>query len=153
MSGTATDCTIASDLSVRIRRAGLPASLLLILLSVAAAQQRAAKASPQPSAGTAEVGGLTSQQADETITELRQVHQLLEKQQALLSRATAPQPVGPSLPEKGIQINVVSDWYSMGRSDAPVTLSNLRTISALFVSASTKMHMLTSRRTTSIPGR
>jgi len=65
--------------------------------------------------------GMTKNQADAILAELRQIRQLLEKQQGPPARTAAGQNVGPALLEK-VQINVESAWYSVGRPDAPVTI-------------------------------
>lgn len=65
---------------------------------------------------------ITKEQADAIVGELKQIRQLLEKQQVQLARAMAPpQPAAPAPPEK-VQMSVGSGWYSIGRADAPVTL-------------------------------
>jgi protein-disulfide isomerase len=61
---------------------------------------------------------ITSEQAEAIITELKQIRQLLEKQQAQLPRAATPM---PEPPEKA-QLSVDDGWHSIGRADAPVTL-------------------------------
>jgi protein-disulfide isomerase len=64
---------------------------------------------------------ITKEQADAIVTELKQIRQLLEKQQAQLARAVPPPPTAPAVPEK-VQMNVGNGWYSIGRTDAPLTL-------------------------------
>ena len=65
--------------------------------------------------------GVTKDQADAILNELKQIRQLLEKQQAQLARAAAPQPAVPAPPAK-VQMSVGRGWYSIGNADAPVTL-------------------------------
>lgn len=65
--------------------------------------------------------GMTKDQADAILGELRQIRQLLEKQQALTARAEAGHNVGPAQPGK-VQMNVESAWHSVGSADAPVTI-------------------------------
>jgi protein-disulfide isomerase len=60
-------------------------------------------------AAKTETPGITREQADAILAELRQIRQLLEKQ------------VVPTSPEK-VQIRVASGWHVMGRDDAPVTI-------------------------------
>jgi len=60
--------------------------------------------------------GMTKQQADEILKELKAIHQLLERQQ---TGATQPQ-VAPA-PDKA-QMSVSAGWYSLGRDDAPITV-------------------------------
>jgi protein-disulfide isomerase len=92
---------------------------ILGLPSLAVAQiptgEKPAANSPAPGPG------ITQQQADSIITELHAIRQLLEKQQAQLARAMAPQPSAPAPPEK-VQMSVGTGWYAIGREDAPVTL-------------------------------
>ena len=64
---------------------------------------------------------ITKEQADAIVGELKQIRQLLEKQQVQLARAVPQQPAAPAPPEK-VQMNVGNGWYSIGRADAPVTL-------------------------------
>ncbi len=64
---------------------------------------------------------ITKDQADAIVSELKQIRQLLEKQQVQLARAMAPPAAAPAPPEK-VQMNVGNGWYAMGRADAPVTL-------------------------------
>jgi protein-disulfide isomerase len=67
-----------------------------------------------------ESGTITSEQADTIISELKQIRQLLEKQQIQLARLIASQPA--DAPPQKVQMNVSNGWYSIGRTDAPVTL-------------------------------
>ncbi len=60
--------------------------------------------------------GMTKDQADEMLKELKAIHQLLEHQQA----AAQPQPVAP-VSDK-VKMSVAPGWYSLGRDDAPVTM-------------------------------
>jgi len=70
----------------------------------------------------AKTDAITKEQADAIVTELKQIRQLLEKQQAQLMRAMGPQqPAAPPVPEK-VQMNIGNGWYAIGRADAPVTL-------------------------------
>jgi protein-disulfide isomerase len=65
---------------------------------------------------------ITKEQADAIVGELKQIRQLLEKQQAQLALAMAPRPAAPPAPPEKVQMNVGNGWYSIGRADAPVTL-------------------------------
>jgi protein-disulfide isomerase len=65
---------------------------------------------------------ITSEQADAIVTELKQIRQLLEKQQVQLARAMAPQPAAAPAPPEKVQMNIGDGWYAIGRADAPVTL-------------------------------
>lgn len=108
----------------------------LILTAAAVAQQSdttkgGIKTSPQSkaevksvqagSAETKKAEGMTRDQADAILNELRQIRQLLEKQQALLARAVEPPVTAPPTPER-VQMSVESGWHSLGRADAPVTI-------------------------------
>lgn len=73
-------------------------------------------------AAVARSEAITKEQADAMVSELKQIRQLLEKQQTQLAQAMAPQPAAaPALQEK-IQMQVGNGWYAIGRADAPVTL-------------------------------
>lgn len=73
-------------------------------------------------AAVAKPDAITKEQADAIVSELKQIRQLLEKQQTQLTRAMAPQPAAaPALPEK-VQMHVGNGWHAIGRADAPVTL-------------------------------
>jgi protein-disulfide isomerase len=65
---------------------------------------------------------ITKERADAIVAELKQIRQLLEKQQTQLALAMAPKPVpAPALPEK-VHLSVDNGWHAIGRADAPVTL-------------------------------
>jgi protein-disulfide isomerase len=66
--------------------------------------------------------GITKDQAEAIVTELRQIRQLLEKQQAQAARAAPSQPVAMPPPPERVQMSIGNGWYSIGRADAPVTL-------------------------------
>lgn len=65
---------------------------------------------------------ITREQADAIVSELRQIRQLLEKQQAQLAAVMATKPTPAPAPPEKVQMNVGNGWYSIGRADAPVTL-------------------------------
>lgn len=65
---------------------------------------------------------ITREQADAIVSELKQIRQLLERQEAQLARAFAPQPAAAPAPPEKVQMSVGNGWYSIGRADAPVTL-------------------------------
>jgi protein-disulfide isomerase len=70
----------------------------------------------------AKTDAITKEQADAIVWELKQIRQLLEKQQIQLARAMAPpQPAAPPVLEK-VQMTIGNGWYAIGRADAPVTL-------------------------------
>jgi protein-disulfide isomerase len=65
---------------------------------------------------------VTKEQADAIVGELKQIRQLLEKQQVQLALAVAPKPAATPAPPEKVQMNVGDGWYAIGRADAPVTL-------------------------------
>jgi protein-disulfide isomerase len=60
--------------------------------------------------------GMTSDQADAILTELKAIHQLLQNKPAAVAAAPAP-----AVNEK-VKMSVGEGWHAMGREDAPVTL-------------------------------
>jgi protein-disulfide isomerase len=83
--------------------------------------ERGAKCLTEEHKAAVKSDAITKEQADAIVAELKQIRQLLEKQQAQLARAVPPTPVAPAPPEK-VQMNVGNGWYAIGRADAPVTL-------------------------------
>lgn len=73
-------------------------------------------------AAAAKSDSITKDQADAIVSELKQIRQLLEKQQAQLAAAMAPRPTPAPAPPEKVQMSVGNGWYSIGRADAPVTL-------------------------------
>lgn len=65
--------------------------------------------------------GMTKEQADAILNELRQIRRLLEKQQQVGTAAAAQPPTAPALPDT-VKMKMNSRWYSLGQRDAPVTL-------------------------------
>jgi len=64
--------------------------------------------------------GMTRDQADAILSELRQIHQLLQNQQAA---AAQPKPaVALATPPDKVKMTVGQGWYALGRDDAPVTM-------------------------------
>lgn len=64
--------------------------------------------------------GMTRDQADGILNELRQIHQLLQSQQ---TAAGQPKPaVAQAAPSDKIKMTVGQGWYALGRDDAPVTM-------------------------------
>src|SRR5260370_26860643 len=59
--------------------------------------------------------GMSKDQADEMLKELKAIHQLLERQQ------TGVQPQQAAVSDK-VKMSVAPGWYSLGRDDAPVTV-------------------------------
>jgi protein-disulfide isomerase len=100
----------------------------LFLLAIAASAQSAPSAGPgtdrsnmseqkQPAAQGPE--GLSREQGDAILIELKAIHQLLSAQQ-ILAAPKAPQ-LSPPVAEK-VRMRLAPGWYSLGRDDAPVTL-------------------------------
>jgi protein-disulfide isomerase len=83
--------------------------------------ERGAKCLTAEQEAVAKSDAMTKEQADAIVAELKQIRQLIEKQQAQLARAVPPTPAAPAPPEK-VQMNVGNGWYAIGRADAPVTL-------------------------------
>ena len=83
--------------------------------------ERGAKCLTAEQEAAAKSDAMTKEQADAIVAELKQIRQLIEKQQAQLARAVPPTPAAPAPPEK-VQMNVGNGWYAIGRADAPVTL-------------------------------
>ena len=89
----------------------------------------AGPASPKPGAAAKTVKaesvtinmpeGMTRDQADAILNELKSIHQLLLNPPATRAAAAAPASVAPN--EK-VKMSVGAGWYSMGREDAPVTM-------------------------------
>ncbi len=71
---------------------------------------------------TGKSDSITKEQADAIVAELKQIRQLLERQQTQLAAAMAPRPVAAPAPPEKVQMSVGDGWYSIGRADAPVTL-------------------------------
>jgi protein-disulfide isomerase len=62
--------------------------------------------------------GMTKDQADAILNELRQIRQLLEKQQNL----GAPVAAQAAPPPQNVSMSVSKDWHSIGSNSAPVTI-------------------------------
>jgi protein-disulfide isomerase len=63
--------------------------------------------------------GMTRDQADAILNELREIHQLLQNQQAAAARPAVAQAPPPS---DKVKMTVGQGWYALGREDAPVTM-------------------------------
>lgn len=63
--------------------------------------------------------GITERQADSILKELKQIRQLLEKQQIPGIRSVAEQPQQIS---QSVNMSIEKGWYSLGRGDAPLAL-------------------------------
>jgi protein-disulfide isomerase len=108
----------------------LPVALLSVLaLSTVMVAQQAAK--PKPAETTKSVKaetvtinmpeGMTKDQADAILNELKAIHQLLQAQQPN-TRATAAPATAPAAPFDKVKMSVGTGWYALGRDDAPVTM-------------------------------
>jgi protein-disulfide isomerase len=64
--------------------------------------------------------GMTRDQADAILNELKSIHQLLSNPPATRAVAAAA-PAAPA-PTEHVKMSVGTGWYSMGREDAPVTM-------------------------------
>ena len=108
----------------------LGAVLVATWASLASAQERSKRDEPRSQVKSstpdhvtkAKSEAITKEQADEIVGELKQIRQLLEKQQEQLARVMAQQPSAVRLPPERVQMNVGHGWHSIGRPDAPVTL-------------------------------
>jgi len=102
---------------------GVAVALLLLSVPVAAsAQERSAPKPSQPpksvKAGSVTAPeGITKDQADAILNELRQIRLLLEKQQ----QHASPTPTATPAPPENVKIRTAGG-YSLGRSDAALTL-------------------------------
>jgi protein-disulfide isomerase len=65
--------------------------------------------------------GMTRDQADAILNELRQIHQLLQNQQAAAAQPKPAAVAAAAEPEK-VKMSVGQGWYALGREDAPVTM-------------------------------
>lgn len=106
-----------------MRRFSRPGFVLLALIacvgSSALAQPDNARSVEPPKAPAAKA--MTEDQGAAILMELKQIRQLLEKQQEQMVRAAAQQPVQQTPPVK-VQMSVGNGWYSIGSADAPVTV-------------------------------
>jgi len=102
----------------RIRIAAVIFAGLTITAAAQTAQPRPEK-SQQVKADAVTINmpeGMSKEQADDILKELKAIHQLLERQQRA---AAQPQPAPTS---DKVKMSVAPGWYSLGRDDAPVTV-------------------------------
>jgi len=66
--------------------------------------------------------GMTRDQADAILNELKQIHQLLQNQQTAAAQTRAAAAPAPAPTSDKVTMSVGKGWYSMGRDDAPVTM-------------------------------
>lgn len=65
--------------------------------------------------------GMTRDQADAILNELRQIHQLLQNQQGAVAQPKPAVAQAATPPDK-VTMSVGQGWYALGREDAPVTM-------------------------------
>ncbi len=111
---------------------------LVMLVPVVKAQDKAGS-TPQNAAGTKSGSasrsvksdsvtinmpeGMSKDQADAILLELRQIRQLLQNQQTANAQANRPAAAAPAAaPSDKVKMAVSQGWYSLGRADAPVTM-------------------------------
>jgi len=90
--------------------------------STAVASTKTSAASKTVKADTVTINmpeGMSKDQADAILNELKAIHQLLQSQQNAATAKAAP---APALVSEKVQMKMASGWYSMGRDDAPVTM-------------------------------
>jgi protein-disulfide isomerase len=113
-------------LSLPVMRTGL-GFVAILVLSGAAFSQQAAKPKPAETSKAVKAEsvtinmpeGMTKDQADAILSELKAIHQLLQTQQN--TRAAAAPAAAPA-PSDKVKMSVGTGWYAMGREDAPVTM-------------------------------
>src|SRR5947209_987132 len=103
------------------RRSIVALSLIALPASLGAqsAKKEASPPGSQVKAGAVTINmpeGMSKDQADAILNELKAIHQLLN-QQAVAKPAAAPAPTSDH-----VQMKMASGWYSIGRDDAPVTM-------------------------------
>lgn len=117
-------CELKVNNGMRIVLALAAMAAALIGQPYAFAQDKPSK--PADSSKTVQAGavtinmpeGMTKDQADQILQELKAIHQLLAKQQ---TAAAAPQPA-PAPGADKVKMSVAPGWYSIGKDDAPVTM-------------------------------
>lgn len=65
--------------------------------------------------------GMTRDQADAILNELRQIHQLLQNQQGAAAQPKPAVAQAAAPPDK-VTMSIGQGWYALGREDAPVTM-------------------------------
>jgi protein-disulfide isomerase len=109
----------------------LAAAAMAILAAAASSQQAApekpANPSKQVKADSVTINmpdGITRDQADAILNELKQIHTLLANQQTAAAAAAAkPAAVqAAAAPSDKVKMSVGKGWYAMGKDDAPVTM-------------------------------
>src|SRR5208337_368847 len=112
--------------SWQVRRAGLGFVVIMAVTSAAFSQQAAktktAGTSKSVKAESVTINmpeGMTKDQADAILNELKAIHQLLLNPPSTRASA-APVPATPASDK--VKMSVGAGWYAMGRDDAPVTV-------------------------------
>jgi protein-disulfide isomerase len=113
---------------MRIGTTGMGAAAIVVLAAAAFSQQadkaKTAQTSESVKAQSVTINmpeGMTRDQADAILNELKQIHQLLQNQQAAAAQAQ-PAAVQAAAPSDKVKMSVGKGWYAMGRADAPVTM-------------------------------
>lgn len=108
-----------------LKWAGLGTAAIVVLSAAAFPQQaeqgKSANASKSVKAETVTINmpeGMTREQADAILNELRDIKQLLQNQQNAQPKVAAAAPA----PSDKVKMSVGQGWYAMGREDAPVTM-------------------------------
>jgi len=112
---------------LQVKQVGLGLVTMLLLASAGLSQQ-AAKAKPTETSKAVKAEsvtinmpeGMTKDQADAILNELKAIHQLLLNPPATRTAAAAPAPA--AAPSDKVKMSVGTGWYAMGRDDAPVTM-------------------------------
>ncbi len=107
----------------------LAAAAAIIVLETASFSQQPDKAKPDQTTKTVKgesvtinmPEGMTHDQADAILNELKQIHQLLQSQQTAAAQTRAAVAPAPPTSDK-VKMSVGKGWYSLGRDDAPVTM-------------------------------
>ena len=112
---------------LQVKQVGLGLVTMLLLASAGLSQQ-AAKAKPAETSKAVKAEsvtinmpeGMTKDQADAILNELKAIHQLLLNPPATRTATAAPAPA--AAPSDKVKMSVGTGWYAMGRDDAPVTM-------------------------------
>ena len=112
---------------LQVKQVGLGLVTMLLLASAGLSQQ-AAKAKPAETSKAVKAEsvtinmpeGMTKDQADAILNELKAIHQLLLNPPATRTAAAAAVPA--VAPSDKVKMSVGTGWYAMGRDDAPVTM-------------------------------
>jgi len=109
------------NIKVRAFRTIVPVVLAAVALAAQTSNEAksAQKAAPVKTRSTTKASpAMTREQGDAILDELRQIRQLLEKQQTLNLLPQRPM----ASPQARLTMEIPADAYSLGRTDAPVTI-------------------------------